>query len=110
MPGPGFSECARQASSGQGAGAGPAVGGAGADSTVPLLESGAGKDPGVENPTWARESPRAVFRIVNSRVGVLARLHQANAADIRAGRQDRGGQNDGVCRATEEGRTMKKPT
>src|SRR5207247_4369180 len=70
----------------------------------------AGKDSGAENSTWARENPGAVFRGLDSRMGTVARLHQAHSKDTRAGHKDRGGQDDGVPRAAEKGGTMKKPT
>src|SRR6266496_4114553 len=110
MPGRGFSEWARQALSGKGAGADSVPGRSGADSAVPLLKSSARKDSGAQNPIRARESPGAVLRDLSSRVGTVARLHEKNAEDTRAGHKDRGGQDDGLPRAAEEGRTMKKPT
>jgi DNA-binding Xre family transcriptional regulator len=55
----------------------------------------------------AEQGPTLLFPLLESGAG---KDSEANAPDIRARHQDRGGQNDGAPRATEEDRAMKKPT
>src|SRR6266567_6606491 len=110
MPSRGFSEWARQAAPGKSAGADSPVGRTGTGFAVPLLESSARQDSRAANPTRAGESSSAVLRGGDSRMGTVARFHEENAEDARAGHSHRGGQDDRISGTAKEGAPMKKPT